>query len=90
LRGLLYCGICGRRSRRLCENSRTPRTLTATHAASEQARREIADCDAKLRAHPTALEAQRIVAQARLRHGPGRQRMTNEEITGEFALHDQR
>ena len=67
------------------------------HGASEQARREIADCDAKLRAHRAALEAgadpaivagwmaevqaQRTVAEARLRQGSGRQRMTAEEIT---------
>jgi site-specific DNA recombinase len=67
------------------------------HAASELARREIADCDAKLRAHRAALEAgadpaivaewmaevqaQRTVAEARLRQGSGCQRMTAEEIT---------
>ena len=66
-------------------------------AASEQAQRDIAHCDAKLRAHRAALEAgadpaivagwmaevqpQRIVAEARLRQGSGRQRMTAEGIT---------
>ena len=67
------------------------------NAASEQARCEIADCDAKRRAHRTALEAGadptivagwmaevqalRTVAEARLRQGSGRRRMTAEEIT---------
>jgi hypothetical protein len=85
------------RSRRRCGNARDAQDADGDHAAIEQARREIADCDAKLRAHRAALEAgadpaivagwmaevqaQRVVAEARLRQGSGRQRMTAEEIT---------
>jgi site-specific DNA recombinase len=62
--------------------------------AVEQARREIADCDAKLRQHRAALEAgadpaviarwmtetqaRRMEAEARLRPGPQRQVMTTD------------
>jgi site-specific DNA recombinase len=65
-------------------------------AAVEQARREIADCDAKLRQHRAALEAgadpaivtgwmaetqaRRTAAETRMRPGPQRQRISREEI----------
>jgi hypothetical protein len=83
-----------------------PQTIAELHqaqdvgtadAATEQARREVAGCDAKLRRHRAALEAaadpvivagwiaevqaQPAVAEAQLRHSPRRQRMCREEIT---------
>jgi site-specific DNA recombinase len=66
-------------------------------AAVEQARREIADCDAKLRQHRAALEAgadpaivtgwmaetqaRGTAAETRMRPGPQRRRISHEEIT---------
>jgi hypothetical protein len=70
-------------------------------AVAEQARREIADCDARLRQHCAALEAgadpaivtgwmaetqaRRTAAETRMRPGPQRQRITREEITRRLA-----
>jgi hypothetical protein len=70
-------------------------------AVAAQARREIADCDAKLRQHRAALEAgadpqivtgwmaetqaQRAIAESRLSPGPQRSRLTREEITQRLA-----
>jgi site-specific DNA recombinase len=70
-------------------------------AAVEQARREIADCDAKLRQHRAALEAgadpkiitgwmaetqaRRTAAEARMHPGPQRVRISREEITRHLA-----
>jgi site-specific DNA recombinase len=70
-------------------------------AVAAQARREVADCDAKLRQHRAALEAgadpqivtgwmaetqaQRAIAESRLSPGPQRPRLTREEITQRLA-----
>ncbi len=152
LRGIVYCGICGRRMQGSWNNDADyyrcvflreyaaknkidhpravylredqliphlhrslatkfspallPGTITeldqAQHdvqhdQAAEQVRQEIADCDAKLRQHRAALEAgadpalvttwiaevqaQRTLAEARLRANPQPRRMTREEIT---------
>ena len=152
LRGLLYCGICGRKMQGSWNNGaayyrcvfltqyaaknkidhpravylredqllptldrwlagkfgpgalpQTVRELQQTqdgeagNAPDTQARREIANCDAKLRAHRAALEAgadpkviagwmaevqaQRAAAEARLGQGTRRPRLTAEEIT---------
>jgi len=67
----------------------------------QQARREIADCDANLRQHRAALEAgadpaivtgwmaetqaRRTAAETRMRPGPQRQRISREEITRRLA-----
>jgi site-specific DNA recombinase len=151
LRGILYCGICGRRMQGSWNNDAayyrcvflreyaaknkidhpravylredqliphldrwlatkfSPAQLPGTIAelaeaqqnpehdrAAEQARQEIADCDAKLRQHRAALEAgadpaivtgwmaevqaQRTLAEARLTKNPKPRRMTREEI----------
>ena len=70
-------------------------------AITAEARRDIADCDAKLRQHRAALEAgadraivtgwmadtqaHRAAAEARMRPGPQRLRMSREEITRHLA-----
>ncbi|MGO8887765.1 MAG: hypothetical protein ACLPUO_29355 [Streptosporangiaceae bacterium] len=86
---------------------RTARELEQAHdavvidAVVEQARREIADCDARLRQHRAALEAgadpkiitgwmaetqaRRSAAEARMHAGPLRVRISREEITRRLA-----
>jgi site-specific DNA recombinase len=70
-------------------------------AVVEQARREIADCDARLRQHRAALEAgadpaivtgwmaetqaRRSAVETRMRPGPQRRRISREEITRRLA-----
>jgi site-specific DNA recombinase len=85
------------------ELARTVRQLDAAQEvitedpAQEQARRDIADCDAKLRQHRAALEAgadpkiitswmaetqlRRTAAETRLQPGVARQRLTREQLT---------
>jgi site-specific DNA recombinase len=125
LRGILYCGICGRRMQGSWNNDAPyyrcvflreyaaknkidhPRAVYRAqhHTPHDQARQEIAECDAKIRQHRAALEAgadpvlvtawlaevqaQRTLADARLRDNPQPRRMTPEEIISMVnALHD--